>query len=188
MGCQSGTTQRLAHHQIRSIGLDADGVFALGLGVLPTSSTGRLVRRHCVCPVWRRPVKHETNPLILNNNKQSVFGTCHVVTAGSCLFVSWHTPSSGGGETGERQDLLVCLSMSSHDTAKGEQRGAQKRKVEEAVEAGPLILHRPHNMSVARHGCAHMRLSGRQAIKTTVLVARQPHPNMGSIHVPAQHH
>jgi hypothetical protein len=68
----------------------------------------------------------------------------------------------------------ACLSMSSRDTAKGEKATAQRSKVGEAVEPACDIAP-PHNMSVARHGCAHMRLSGRQPpLRTAQLVARQP--------------
>jgi hypothetical protein len=159
----------------------------LGLGVFPTSSVCQLVRRHRLCPVWRRPVNHETDPLIFNNNKQSVFGTCNVVTAGSCLFVSRHTSSSGGGETGERRDLPM---MPVDVIARHGERRADRRPKEESGRSGSkraFHIAPPHNMSIARHGSAHMRLSGRQAVKTAALVVREPHPNMGSNHVPTQH-
>jgi hypothetical protein len=70
----------------------------------------------------------------------------------------------------------TCVSMSWRDMAKGEKTVAQKRKVEEAVDPASVNAP-PHSMSTARHGCAHMRMNGRQPIRTVLLVARQLHPN-----------
>jgi hypothetical protein len=49
---------------------------------------------------------------------------------------------------------------------KGEKTAAQNSKV------GDLIAP-PHNVSIARHGCAHMRWSGGQPCRSALLVARQ---------------
>lgn len=68
MGRQSGTSQRLAHHQIRSIGLDADGV-AVGLGIFPTSSAGQLVRRHRCLPSMDEAGQSRNKPVDLQQQQ-----------------------------------------------------------------------------------------------------------------------
>jgi hypothetical protein len=129
--------------------------------VLPTSSgVLRWSTRATSClrdvSSWR--LSHETKRTIIDENKQSVFGSADIVTAGYCLFVfSRPLPVGVNGRTTGgatyQQDMLVDV-IARHgewreDAHPNEQSG---RSCQPVFHIAP-----PHNMSVARHGCAHMR-------------------------------
>lgn len=149
-GCQSGTTQRLAHHLVCSIGLDADGV-SVGLKFSqPPLAILRKPTRATSClrgvSSWR--LSHETKRAMIDENKQWLFGVGDVVTAGCCLFVflQAHLPCSGGDDRRERRMLRHHQPDMTGDVIARHGKVREDAHPEEQSQTScqpALILHRP---------------------------------------------
>jgi hypothetical protein len=144
--CQSGTTQRLAHHKICSIGLEANN------SLLGEVSPNLLLRsppaRSCdvtdsrLRKRWSQWITHETT--MFSINKQSVFWMCDIVTAGCCLFVS---PSSTSGgvrreSNGSGRHLQPHACRCHGATRPRARRQSPERAKWKKLSTG-LLLHRP---------------------------------------------
>jgi hypothetical protein len=172
VGCQSETTQRLAHHYICLIGLDAED-FSVGPKVLPTSSPPLPIR----ATSRLRTVKlvgqaHETRRVMSRANKQSVSGIRDVVTAACCcLFVCFFpaSPLVGlGGPDGHRtaastRPPTVEGRRCHGATRRRARRRGPKRARRKKLSKRALVCTAPHYVKCARHGSAEMALCGRQA-------------------------
>jgi hypothetical protein len=131
-------------------------------------STGPLGATSCRRTVSRRRLSHETKRGDRQHKTNSqCFGTCGVVTAGGCLFVS----SWGSARDGRTAGPATC--QPKEHACRCHRATRQRREDSCPKQPSGRGIAPPHNMSIARHGCAHMRLSGRQRFKTALLVARR---------------
>jgi hypothetical protein len=137
------------------------------------STAWQLARRHVTA-------KFEAGDSVVNQmvqsaeiNKQPVFGSCDVVTAVCCLFVSlsahqWGWRRENGGSLWHHQPTAAGDVIARHGEGRGED--GPKEQSRSGCQTNLCHIAPPHNMSTARHGCAHMQLCGRQPFKTKPMV------------------